>query len=169
MARLFPNCQYGPVHLRGLLRAALDPGERLVGWGVVQRNVSFTTVTLAVAFNLLPVFGTLASAMLIGSQRHLAVLTDRRLLLLDCTKKACLPSGRGIYLEAGIESLHVVRRSHARRFLLEFSGARPRMTVMVPDARQRSTRRLLEGLALLAADAPGEAGAGVIAAPSAGV
>lgn len=88
--RRLPGCACGPMALRAAWRSVREPGERLVGWGLLLPGGRGLIAGLAFALGvlvpvLLPV-SVLVMAWAYGSGRRLAVLTDRRLLLLRASR-----------------------------------------------------------------------------------
>ncbi len=99
---------FGPIHLRHLLRARMDPGERLVGFAVTQLRPTPAQIITHVGLALLPGVGPLAAlalATLGPDQRRLVVLTTRRLLLLRLNRSGPDPSGRGVLADLPLATL----------------------------------------------------------------
>ncbi len=108
MAMRFRNSAYGPMHLRGLLRARLEPGERLVGFAAAELSPSPVRVLAQVALALIPGFGHLLAAAhgaVQGNRRRTVVLTSRRIFLLRSDRTGAEPQGRGIVAELPLSLL----------------------------------------------------------------
>jgi|GEM_PF-1882628 len=133
MAARFPIAPYGPIHLRRLLRARMDPGERLVGFSVVQLRPPPALVIAQVVLALIPGIGQVAAftlAALGSDQRRLLVLTTRRMLLLRLNRSSPDPRGRGIVADLPLATL-----------LVDHASASERAQPAEPPARARSSRR----------------------------
>ncbi|TVQ59486.1 MAG: hypothetical protein EA379_10710 [Phycisphaerales bacterium] len=80
--RRFPECDFGPVHLRAVLRRRLIPGERLVAWGTV-RSVPVSRPTVLALIGVAPYLALfLAPFLMQMRQSRFLVLTDSRLMVL---------------------------------------------------------------------------------------
>ena len=88
--RRLPGCSCGPMALRATWRSVRDPGERLVGWGLLLPGGRGLIAGLGFALGVLvPVLlplSVLVTAWAYGSGRRLAILTDRRLILLRAAR-----------------------------------------------------------------------------------
>lgn len=111
--RNFPNLPYGPYELRPVLRGALKPGERAIAWGTIQEAsglTDFLTFTLRWCLVALPgVWGLVGLVVPAALQVRTwgAVLTDRRLLLLQPETARFAGGSRGVVAEYGLDSLGV--------------------------------------------------------------
>jgi hypothetical protein len=98
----FPHMPFGPFELRPLLRARLEPGERLVGWGTAHDQETLSTKLLDAGFTLVPLLGHAAVALRRswrGVRFRLLIITDRRLLVLASTRAVITETAR---LEADV-------------------------------------------------------------------
>lgn len=136
MSRRFQNLTYGPFHLRPTLRERLLPGERLIGWASVQEVTPVADAALFFcrsATVLLPGLWQLVGAVvpvLFNVRNWAAVLTDRRLLLLDADRQALDTGLGGIVADLRLSSLEVdTRETLAIRPAFQPAGA------ATPDAR----------------------------------
>lgn len=139
MAMRFRNSAYGPLHLRGLLRARLEPGERLVGFAAGEMSPSPARVLAQVALALIPGFGHLLAAahgVVQGDRRRVVVLTSRRIFLLRADRAGVEPQGRGVSSELPLSLLDVGYEPP-----LEAIGARPGGTRGRARPAQRRARR----------------------------
>lgn len=111
--RNFPNLSYGPYELRPVLRSVLKPGEGLIAWGTVQEAsglTDFLTFTLRWGLVLLPgVWGLVGLVVPAAMQMRTwgAVLTDRRLLLLQPERAQLGGATHGVAAEYGLDALVV--------------------------------------------------------------
>lgn len=142
------------MSLRPLLRARLEPGERVIGWGLALEEPGVARAAVTVALFAVPVLGQALAALslaLLVSQRRVAVLTDRRLMLLHPGRGGKCGSGRGVTLERRLGEFEIKpgRRtagaSAVQRFKLVPSRAPVRM-LRVSSHPATASERLVLGL-----------------------
>lgn len=163
--RKFNDCQYGPMQLRWLLRSRLAPGERLIGWGSAGERPGATSQLLLTALVLLPGIGHALFGLAHAGSKRLLVLTDRRLLVLGVNRAGVDRSGKGVRHDVALGLLSV--RAEEPRFLglsrntkevieaqLRWPGQAHPIVVSVARGKLRSGRRLVEGLRMMAREAP---------------
>lgn len=168
MEALFPGLVYGALRVRPVLRAWLEPGEMVVGWGPARVNPSLGGTSMRTALALVPGIGPVLALLLAGdggSGAGLAILTDRRLLLLRSGALAKEPA-KAVRRVLALNAVRVeaLRRgsgagasaSPASRFrVVEADG---KGTVLeLPRGRTRPAARLYRGLMLLADARPAPA------------
>lgn len=160
MPRRFPNCAFGPFELRPLLRSKLLPGERVVGWGVVERGASGAALTLQLGLSMAPVIGPLLAAAMMSPKRRFLLLTDSRLLVLDAQAsrddlwRLALdrPTSLRVVAEAPIGVVTVVKTDEPRTFRVALDEHDDAQTVSVSKSRSRAAARLAKALTLLASE-----------------
>lgn len=132
----FLGAPYGPLALSGLLRQVREPGERLIAWGVVEvTRVAGARETARSLTVVLGPLGAIAGLMVGGQTQRVAVLTDRRLLLLTTGRLGPSPEGLGVWLSTGLGELRVsAEKAGVVIFGLE-TGGRRRLVVKEPTSR----------------------------------
>ena len=141
--RWFANAGYGPLGLRPVLRARLQPGERIVGWGEISLTSTGSSSALVAAagtLGLVPVLLPLSLTLfqLIARATHrVAVLTDRRLILLHM-----MPGPRGaasprVALEVPLTGVHLLRRGGGGEERGQDRSRRPVSFLLVGPALDR--------------------------------
>lgn len=158
MPRRFSNCAFGPFALRSLLRAKLLPGERVIGWGVVERGASGAALTLQLGLSMAPVLGPLLAAAMMNPKRRFLILTDSRLLVLDAQASRDdrlrlamdRPSSLRVVAEAPIGVVTVVKTDEPRKFRVALDEHDDAQTITVPKQRSAAAERLAKAMALLA-------------------
>jgi len=164
--RKFPSCNYGPWILRHTLRTLFERGERLIGWSPITRDLDQTNQFFLISMSFIPLFGPAFQAMAIGQTQRLAVLSDRRLLILPITKKDLRPERSGKRIEIPLSTLDiqavpytVIGRAMSLppRFALDGPGLERPVTITIkPLKKPRSNKRLIQALTLMAADIDAE-------------
>ncbi len=151
VARCFPDCSFGPYRLRRVLRSALAPDERVVGWGTAHAPPTASLMLLRLAVSATPLVGLPLAAVLdavFGSERRkVLVLTDRRLLAIS-TSERDHDAGRAISLEAGVEELTVRFAPLVSTFTIKLADGRT-LNYAISPSQSRPAGRLCFGLALL--------------------
>jgi hypothetical protein len=78
------------MEVRGALRGVMEPGERLMGWALVlptgRAAVAGSAFAMGVIVPVLMPLSVLTAAWSQAAGRRLAVLTDRRLVMLDAAR-----------------------------------------------------------------------------------
>lgn len=151
MARRFTNLQFGPMHLRPLLRRRMERGEHLIAWGVAAGQNDRSS--LHVAAYLLPGIGPAIAAAAASSNKRLVIVTSRRLLVVLNKHPRKVKRDLAVCFETPHEYLTVSRRSrrHAR-FEFAAPGFDPPLRVALENARSARSRRLAEALSALTID-----------------
>ncbi|MEL7472358.1 MAG: hypothetical protein AAGK04_03505 [Planctomycetota bacterium] len=162
----FEHAAIGPLQLRVALRDRLEPGERLVGFGVGSRVVRPGDAARSMAAGLVPLVGQVL--LLIEGARHqharrVYVLTDRRLLAVRPDRRGRRPDS-AVDFETPLASLRVRafgrkgRRPPRRdvvlgrtseppiRFELLADGYPPRAVQFKKGRGRRAEARLRQGL-----------------------
>ncbi len=156
----FRTTRFSPLQLRPLLRASLEPDERLIGWGVAFKKPDGPQHALMMLSALLPGPGTILLASLSTRISRFLILTDRRLLVTLPDPSAISPDRKGVTLDAPIERLSVVELDQSGVFLLKLDTWRATERLEVRVGESSATDRLVSGLSLLAqeeADREGDA------------
>lgn len=152
--RRFPGMAFGPWALRPMLKQMREPGEHLVGWGLVQPATSAWSKTSAAMMSVVPIFGPLVSAMMISSvtkKRRLAVLTNRHLIMV----RADAPkfTSQAVVFAEPLEVLEFEAIENGmgqeHTIIIHYGGAQP-AAMEVVESTSRATERLREGLLELA-------------------
>jgi hypothetical protein len=143
----FPALPYSPGELRPVLRAKLQPGERLIGWGVVHEPPDPALALLAVAFHFLPFVSPFVGLLIGTDRRRLLVLTERRLLVLSGRAKMTGPGRVGVWADIPASNLSV--RAGGSSGTYELSGAGRVVKIRIADKQGRGAERLREALGLL--------------------
>lgn len=120
--RYIPNTRFSPFQLRALLRHALDPHERVIGWGVAQKRPDGPQQSLILLATLLPGPGTLLAASLSLRISRFLILTDRRLLVTLPDPSGPDITRKGVTLDTPIERLSVTQLPGENVFLLNLDG-----------------------------------------------
>ncbi|MCA9282172.1 MAG: hypothetical protein R3B46_02430 [Phycisphaerales bacterium] len=160
MARKFPNMQFGPMHLRRLLRGRFERHEHLIAWGPVTTGGE--QQLFHVAMGLVPGIGPALGAVASASSRRVAVVTSRRILVILNRKPAALGRGKAVCFEAPHEYLTITRSGRkSPKFTLRAEGVDLAMGVKVEHPKKAGGRRLMEALAALSEEvgAVGKGGA----------
>lgn len=112
--RRFSGCQFGPFALRLLLRAHMNPGERLVGWGLARKCADTTTTFWIAAMHLAPGVGHGIGAMMAAQLLRWIVLTDQRLLVMGVGRNTVKPGKQGLKADVSLGEALIERTSRAR-------------------------------------------------------
>ncbi len=118
----FPGTNFGPLRLREALRALLEPGEKIVGWGIAQHEPEPHRAALSVSLMLIPIFGQMLAsvdAVMAMQRQRVVVLTDRRLLLLKTDSKALAGDGSGVTFEGSLGEIELEDRDEAARWWID--------------------------------------------------
>jgi len=150
----FEHCDYGPLRLRGLLRARLDHQERIVAWGPVMQEPQTHSALAAFALSIVPIVGIVLGPAVSRTNHALLIVTDRRLLLVKSNTAGPLPDGRGVLLDVPIETVEVDIRSHGAAELVTARPARRRRLRTPGGRRQIARSRLWRSLVLLSEQEP---------------
>ncbi len=151
MARRFTNLQFGPMHLRPLLRRRMERGEHLIAWGVAvgQNDGS----SLHIAAYLLPGIGPAIAAAAASSNKRLVIVTSRRLVVVLNKHPRKVKRDLAVCFEAAHEYLTVTRRSRRNsRFQLAAPGFNPPLKIALENHRSARAKRLAEALSALTND-----------------
>jgi len=148
----FRGCRYGPLDLRGLFRARLDPDERLIAWGVASVKPASSAEEILGAIAPGPLAAIAGVATSSGGSKRVLVLTDRRLLFLRPDELGPSPEGLGVAAEADLDTLLVESTPTHYEALGPDLGRRLHITVKEPGSRDGL--RLVEALESLAGDRP---------------
>ena len=144
--------QFGPMHLRRLLRRRFERHEHLIAWGVATTGMEQQLFQVAVG--LLPGLGPALGAMASASSRRVVVVTSRRILVMLNRKPGALGKGRAVCFEAPHEYLKVSRKGRkSPSFTLTAEGVDLPMEIKVENPKKAGPRRLVEALEALSIEA----------------
>lgn len=146
----FRTTRFSPAQLRPLLRASLEPDERIIGWGVAFKKPDGPQHALMMLSALLPGPGTILLASLSTKISRFLILTDRRLLVTLPDPSATSPDRKGVTLDAPIERLSVTELDQSGAFLLRLDTWRAPERLEVRTGDSDASHRLVSGLAVLA-------------------
>lgn len=153
MPKRFENLQFGPMHLRPVLRRRFERHEHLVAWGVATTEEEQRVFHLAMG--MVPAIGPALAAAAASSTRRLVVVTSRRLIVLLNRKPQALIRGRAVCFEAQHEYLEISRTSRkSPKFALTAPEFGMAMTLAVANPKKPQGRRLVEALEALTLDPP---------------
>lgn len=155
MSRRFTQLDFGPMRLRAVLRDALQPGERVIGWASVQEQAPTSLAFFRIGLAIMPGIGqvlSLAAGAALGPPRLLMIVTDERLMLV-----VAAPGGRSgrvprLEHEFGLGELRVQIGMFGNSFAIATPG-RPVKRYDVEPRHSRPAQRLWHALALMDPDA----------------
>lgn len=140
------------MQLRHLLREALQPTERIVGWGSATRG-SQTFETLVFSLMMAAPFLAGVFFALLSTRKRVLVLTDRRLLVIASATNAELPALRHITFDEPLHQIHLTQQGK-RAFRIYLPDRPGRATAVraftLARTKARPAAALAEGLALIA-------------------
>lgn len=122
LPQAFPGTNFGPMRLRPALRAILEPGETIVGWGIAQHEPEPHRAALSVSLMLVPIFGQMLAsvdAVMAMQRQRVVILTDRRLLLLKTDGKSLAPGGSGVTFDRSLGEIELEDRDDAARWWID--------------------------------------------------
>lgn len=165
-ARRFPGCALGPLSLRRVLRARLQPGEPVVGWAVATIGPVWWWRGLDMATAVAPPLLLARTVGAVDATRVL-VLTDRRLLSIYAQFRPPDERGRmplspdaaeadGVMYDGPLHALHVRELNGAggRRFVVADARGRWKQTAKLSGLHTPPAVALREGLSVLAETTP---------------
>lgn len=153
----FPNCEFGPIQLRAIIRQAFLPGERIIGWAPAVRSARTFDVLMVVFLSMVPVVGTFVGVAYATRFRRFIILTDTRLIMLAPNWKAA--SNRGAnkpILNAPLSVVTIAATGRRGEFRIAAPGLEGIERYQVRGDQPRTLARLIEGLAVLADDSDEE-------------
>lgn len=131
----------------------MEPGERLIGWGVVQpAGGAWSKVSTAALF-MVPVVGVLVSAATASTQarkRRVAVLTSRRLVMVRADARKLDPGVVAFDEPLSLLEFEAIGAGSGQEptVVIHFGGLRPAPIEIVAGSAA-SVDRLREGLLAL--------------------
>ncbi|MGP1345898.1 MAG: hypothetical protein ACTS3F_04415 [Phycisphaerales bacterium] len=148
----FDSCQFGPLALRRLLRQRLLIGERVIGWGVANRQARSADIALIIFLSMIPIVGSVITAFYAGRFKRFIVLTDARLLMIDTGADAKSITRKPPLLNVPLHSVSVATASKRHRFRIRARGLPAVETYHFKGDPTPPTQRLIDALNLLAQD-----------------
>lgn len=148
----FDNCQFGPLALRALFRERLLPGERIIGWSVAARQARSFDVAMVIFMSMIPIVGSFITVAYAGRFRRLIILTDTRLIMLDPSADPRNVRKRKPLLDVPLHAVVVANTKKKNKFRVGAPGLGGVEIYTFQNERPSTTKRLVAGLKLLAAD-----------------